>query len=49
MGLVGDQGGVIQQAIDRVRESENAPEMKASRCIELLSADWLAGALAGVN
>ncbi len=43
MGLVGDQGGVIQQAINHVRQMEGEPEMKASRCLELIAADYLSG------
>ena len=38
------QRSVIEEGCDRVRKSENDPSMKEGRCLELLTADWLAGA-----
>lgn len=38
------QRSVIEEGCDKVRKGENDPSMKEGRCLELLTADWLAGA-----
>ncbi len=42
-GAMDEQGGVIQQAIAKVREIENEPTMKPGRAVELIAADFLSG------